>query len=161
MEITKQIEIDYGHLVHFHNSACKNLHGHRGKIIAHLEGDLITGNVSESGMVMDFKYIKEIMMYRIHQILDHAFIISKDAPQLKYFELINKECYNNDMRLVVLDVIPTAENLAKWCYDEIYTDIADTYNTGLTLTAIEFWETPTSCAVYRGPKQFKKDQILI
>ena len=150
MEITKQIEIDYGHVVHLHNSMCKNIHGHRGKIVAHLEGDLVSDDVSEQGMVIDFKYIKEILMRNVHDVLDHSFIISKDAPQLSLFTQMNEECYSRHMRLVVLDVVPTAENLAKWCWDNIVKDIADKYGTGLKLTAIEFWETPTSCAIYRS-----------
>lgn len=149
MEITKQIEIDYGHIVHLHNSACKNLHGHRGKIVARLEGDLVSQNVSDNGMVMDFKHIKAIMMKNIHDVLDHSFVISSEAPQVGAILQLSEVFYGGKMRLVVLDVVPTAENLAKWCFDAINPELVDTYGTGLKLTAVEFWETPTSCAIYR------------
>jgi len=148
MEITKEIQLDYGHIVHMHTSACKNPHGHRARIIAHLKGDLINDEVSENGMVMDFKHIKQIMMNRIHSVLDHSFIIWNGAKQVPFLEEMNENCYNGTMRLVLLNNAPTAENLAKWCFDQMLQDIKDIYGTGLRLCAVEFWETPSSCAVY-------------
>lgn len=148
MEITKEIQIDYGHLVHLHDSHCFHPHGHRARIVAHLEGKLVGEEVSEKGMVMDFKHIKTILMNKIHNVLDHSFIIAKDAPQRQHFETLNALVYNGTMRLVVLDSVPTAENLAFWCFKAIENDIVDQYQTGLKLTAVEFWETPSSCALY-------------
>ena len=148
MEITKEIQFDYGHVVHHHNSFCKNPHGHRAKVVAHLDGELIQEVTSENGMVMDFKHIKKIMMEKIHDVLDHSFIISIYAPQLDYFLEMNRACYEGEMRLVVLETVPTAENLAKWCWDAIYPEILDVYKTNLRLKSIEFWETPTSAAIY-------------
>ncbi len=89
-------------------------------------------------------------MNEIHDVLDHSFIISKEAPQLPYFESMNTlRVYSEEkMKLVVVDFVPTAENLAKWCYDNVAPKIEDKYGTGLRLLSIKFWETPTSCARY-------------
>ncbi len=148
VEITKEVQFDYGHIVHLHSSKCKNPHGHRERVVAKLEGEVVREDVSEKGMVMDFKDVKEIMTKEIHDLLDHSFIISQEAPQLKYFEAM-KDCYPDDpLRLVIVDFIPTAENLAVYCFSLIQNKIKDKYNTKLKLISLEFWETPTSCAIY-------------
>ena len=63
MEVTKRIELDYGHTLPKHYSFCSQIHGHRAYIDATVEGTMLKKeNDSSQGMVLDFKFMKEIMM---------------------------------------------------------------------------------------------------
>jgi len=42
MQISRKIEIDYGHTLPNHYSFCNQLHGHRGVIVATIEGPVVT-----------------------------------------------------------------------------------------------------------------------
>lgn len=144
MQISKEIQFDYGHCVTHHESLCKNLHGHRARVVIVLEGDVITAaKDSQQGMVMDFGHIKALAMQHIHDVLDHAFVIWDQDPRAEALQQLSE-------RVVVVPFVPTAECLAKWCYEQLVDKFADVYGTGLRLQAIHFYETPTSCAVYAG-----------
>ncbi len=147
MQIIKEIQFDYGHCVTYHQSACKNLHGHRARVLITVEGDLVSvdGN-EEFGMVMDFSRIKALAMKHVHAKLDHSFIIWAKDHRAKTIEEISDN-------VVITDFVPTAENLAKWIFDTLSEKITDEFNTGLKLVEIQFFETPTSCAIYHLNKR--------
>ena len=98
MRISRKIEIDYGHTLPNSFSFCNQLHGHRGVIVATVEGQMINRKGDgEEGMVMDFKFLKEIMLDHIHDKLDHGFAVWKD--DLEDLEFITKR----NSRVLVTD----------------------------------------------------------
>jgi len=139
--ISKEIEFDAGHRVPLHASKCKNPHGHRYRVVAHIEGELITEG-PESGMVRDFSIVKQLLTTLVHAKYDHAFIVHEDDEALRCaFEegmFQDKSVWN----IVEVPFIPTAECLAKSIFEDLKAN-------GLpTLWRIDVWETPTSCATY-------------
>jgi len=166
--ISKSIEFDAGHRVPNHHSKCKSPHGHRYKVEVFLTGDLVettTGAASDEGMVADFGDLKNLMTTHIHDKLDHAFIVYEgDEKMLDAFQLtcycpeggIAREWASPladvfDWKLVVFPYIPTAENIAKWCWEALLTPIKNSFDTySLFLDFVKVWETPTSMAMYRG-----------
>ena len=59
-----------------------------------------------------------------------------------------------DHKTVVLDCIPTVENLASTAFDILKDVYQDTYGTGLSLSKITLYETPNCWAeVHAGDKQ--------
>lgn len=147
--INKEIQFDAGHRVPLHTSKCKNPHGHRYRVVAHVEGELITKG-SESGMVRDFSIVKELLTERVHDVYDHGFIVQAIDYDMHcslglYFDVENNEYINeHDWKIIVVPFIPTAECLAKAIYDDLKAN-------GLpNLIRIDVWETPTSCASYQG-----------
>lgn len=141
MEITRRIELDYGHTLPNHYSFCSQMHGHRATVEATVSGDLVTKKgASSQGMVLDFKFLKEVMMDKIHGILDHGFAVWKEDKQDLDFITSRNEKF-----LVMLDP-PTAENLAKWAYNQIRQQIP----VGIELVSVRWWETPNSVAEYKG-----------
>lgn len=141
VEITRRIELDYGHTLPNHYSFCNQIHGHRAFVEATVSGDLVTKiGASSQGMVLDFKFLKETMMDKIHGILDHGFAVwNKDKQDLDFITS------RNEKYLVMLDP-PTAENLAKWAYNQIVNEIPN----GIKLVSVKWWETPNSVAEYKG-----------
>jgi 6-pyruvoyltetrahydropterin/6-carboxytetrahydropterin synthase len=144
--ISKEIEFDAGHRVPLHASKCKNPHGHRYRVVAHIVGELITEG-PESGMVRDFSIVKQLLTEHVHDVYDHGFIVSdKDDAMLYAFSVdgnnpLKGEVDNmNGWKVIVVPFYPTAECLAKKIFEDLRAN-------GLpTLYQIDVWETPTSCA---------------
>ncbi len=143
MLVSKEIQWDMGHRVTNHHSQCKNLHGHRYRAEIVLQGDLVsTSGVSEEGMVIDFGDIKKIAVKHVHDMLDHGFMVwEKDTLLVDFF---NK---NSDQKHIVVPFVPTSENVAAWIFRVLDTKFRDTFDTGLKLSSIKLWETPTSIAI--------------
>jgi len=142
MQITRRLEFDAGHRIPNHNSQCKHLHGHRYTIEITLSGDVITTEgVSEQGMVMDFSDVKRIAKERVVDLWDHAFLVYRgDKAVLEFLNTLP------DHKTVVLEVVPTAENLAKVAFDLLLHAYRDTYGNHLRLERVRLYETPNNWA---------------
>jgi 6-pyruvoyltetrahydropterin/6-carboxytetrahydropterin synthase len=74
-EISKFVELDAAHRVPYHQSKCKNLHGHRYKVEMTVTGQIRDDHTPEHGMVLDFSFMKELLMEFVHEPCDHAMIL--------------------------------------------------------------------------------------
>ena len=142
MQITRRLEFDAGHRIPNHNSQCKHLHGHRYALEITLSGDIITQEgVSEQGMVMDFSDVKRIAKERVVDVWDHAFLVYRgDRVMVDFLAAIS------DHKTVVLDVVPTAENLAKVSFGILQHAYRDRFGHELKLTRVRLYETPNCWA---------------
>ena len=141
--IRRFIETDTGHRVPNHKSKCKHLHGHRYRFEAEIEGEVVEeSGVSEEGMLMDFSDISVILTTYIHDVIDHALVISESDSDI--IQLLNH--LPEDHRTVLVPFIPTAENLAKWAFEQVDPHIQSVYGNKLKLIAMHCRETPKSLA---------------
>lgn len=142
MQITRRLEFDAGHRIPNHNSQCKHLHGHRYAMEITLSGDIITQEgASEEGMVMDFSDVKRIAKEQVVDAWDHAFLVYRgDTLILEFLNTLPGH------KTVVLDVVPTAENLAQAAFNLLDPAYRDTYNNHLTLQQVRLYETPNNWA---------------
>ncbi len=143
IEITKIIEWDMGHRVPNHRSKCRNLHGHRYRMEMTISGKIIDkpGDSSE-GMVLDFGDLKSTMMMKIHDTLDHGCMIyDQDLLLTGFFE----SCAHENLRVIKVPFIPTAENIAEWCFEQLCNSIP----AGVKIVNIRLYETPNSWADYK------------
>jgi len=111
---------DAAHRLRNYQGKCENLHGHRYKVIARVEGE----KINNSGMVYDFAQLK----YYLREILarfDHAYL--NDVPPFDQIE-------------------PSCENLAASIYKELQPHFS---GSSVTLASVEVWESPTTGVVYR------------
>ncbi|MBK29283.1 MAG: 6-carboxytetrahydropterin synthase QueD [Euryarchaeota archaeon] len=146
MSIRRWVETDTGHRVPNHRSKCKHLHGHRYRWEAELEGELVEQRgASEEGMLMDFSDVSAILNEYIHDIVDHAFLVYSQDMQTR----IALEAMGDEHRTVILPFIPTAENLAKWAWEQVSQHITSNYGNKLRLAAMHVRETPKSWATWR------------
>ena len=143
--IRRWIETDTGHRVPNHSSKCRNMHGHRYRWEAELEGDVVTDvGSSGEGMLMDFADVSAILMRHIHDVVDHAFIVYEgDAEALEALSSME-----DGHRTLVVPFIPTAENLAKWAFELIEPHISSAYGNTLRLDSFHVRETPKSWATW-------------
>ena len=144
-KIRRWVETDTGHRVPNHSSKCRNMHGHRYRWEVELEGDVITNvGASEEGMLMDFADVSAILTQHIHDVVDHAFIVyDEDAEALEALSSMG-----DGHRTLVVPFIPTAENLAKWAFEQIEPHILSAYDNNLRLHSFHVRETPKSWATW-------------
>jgi len=142
--ITKRLEFDAGHRIPDHRSECRNLHGHRYVLELTLEGEVVDApGSSEHGMLMDFSDVKAIALKHLVERWDHAFLVYEgDRPVREFLESLPGH------KTVVLDAVPTAENLARIAFETLAPLVRDRYGRGLRLAKVRIYETPNSWADY-------------
>jgi 6-pyruvoyltetrahydropterin/6-carboxytetrahydropterin synthase len=128
--VTREFHFCYGHRLLNYDGKCKYLHGHNGKAIVTLEGP----QLDALGMVMDFSQMKKVLQKWIDDTIDHKMMLHRDDPVLKYLQERNEP-------VVVLDVNPTAENIAKLICDYAISQ-------GFPVTEVKLWETDSCYATY-------------
>ena len=142
LTITRKLEFDAGHRIPDHNSQCRNLHGHRYTLLITLAGTVIEKEGhSDNGMVMDFSDIKALAKTHLVDLWDHAFLVYRHDTAVWHF----LESLPNH-KTVVLERIPTVENLARAAFDILKGVYQDRYDTGLSLSKITLYETPNCWA---------------
>ena len=140
--ITRKLEFDAGHRIPDHKSQCRNLHGHRYTLEITLVGEVIEEEgSSDNGMTMDFSDVKALAKAHLVDVWDHAFLVyAKDTAVRTFLASIP------DHKTVVIDKIPTVENLARTAFDTLRTVYHDRYGTGLRLQKLVLHETPNCWA---------------
>lgn len=140
--ITRKLEFDAGHRIPDHKSQCRNLHGHRYTLEITLVGQVIEEEgSSDNGMIMDFSDVKALAKAHLVDVWDHAFLVyAKDNAVRSFLSTIP------DHKTVVIDKIPTVENLASTAFDTLRTVYQDRYGTGLRLQKLVLHETPNCWA---------------
>lgn len=142
MRITRKLEFDAGHRIPDHASQCRHLHGHRYTLEITLSGEIIrVDGDPANGMVMDFADIKAIAQTHIVSLWDHAFLVYRGDRVVADF-LASMP----DHKTVVLDVIPTAENLAETAFRILEPRYRDVYGNQLRLERVRLYETPNCWA---------------
>ena len=144
--IRRFVETDTGHRVPNHKSKCRHFHGHRYRFEAEIEGDVVTDRgVSDEGMLIDFSDVSIILTKYVHDIIDHAFVVYDGDEEGRAALSLLK----NDHRTYVVPFIPTAENLAKWAFEQVKPHIKSSYGNKLRLVSMHVRETPKSWASWR------------
>lgn len=145
--ISKEIEFDAGHRVPSHGSKCRNPHGHRYRIRVTCLGAIINDpGAPDDGMLIDFGDLKVMMNSQIHDVLDHGFICHHDDPLLGMLRSSPEGWH-----VISFPYVPTAENIARWSWEQLDQPIRTRFREGLRLDEIAVWETPTSVAYFTGP----------
>ena len=136
------MEFDAGHRIPNHKSTCKNLHGHRYAIEVSLCGEIIQQeHQSDFGMVLDFKDAKELIRTTIVDPWDHAFIVYK-----KDLEVLNFLNQIKDHKTVILERVPTVENMALIAFQMLEAAFNDMFDGKIKPSLVRLYETPNNWA---------------
>ena len=146
VSVTRKLEFDAGHRIPDHRSQCRNLHGHRYVLEVTLAGDIVNApGASDNGMLMDFTEIKAIAQANIVEVWDHAFLVYQgDVAVRDVLESLPGH------KTVVLDRIPTVENLAAIAFETLAPHYQGHYGHDLRLTRVRLYETPNCWADCEG-----------
>lgn len=142
LSITRRLEFDAGHRLPNHASQCRNIHGHRYALEVTLSADVVhEPGAADEGMVLDFADIKRIAEEKVVSRWDHAFLVHRgDRAMVDFLSAIPGH------KTVVLDEVPTAENLARAAFGILKHAYHDRFGHELTLTRVRLYETPNCWA---------------
>ena len=132
--VSREISFCYGHRLLNYDGKCRYLHGHNARAVITLEGD----QLDHRGMLVDFTDLKRVVGTWIDQTLDHKMLLHRDDPALPLLRQLNEP-------VVVLDVNPTAENIARLIFDHAAAD-------GFPVVEVQLWETDSCYAAYSRPR---------
>jgi 6-pyruvoyltetrahydropterin/6-carboxytetrahydropterin synthase len=132
--VTREIHFCYGHRLLNYDGKCRHLHGHNGRAVIALAAE----RLDPLGMVLDFSRIKEIVTAWIDETLDHKMLLHRDDPVLPHLKQLGEPVH-------VLDINPTAENIARLIYDFVA-------SRGFPVVEVQLWETEHCFATYSGTK---------
>jgi 6-pyruvoyltetrahydropterin/6-carboxytetrahydropterin synthase len=121
-EVTVEDSFAAGHYLRNYKGKCENPHGHNYKIRVTLAG----AELDKAGLLLDFKELREVMKHVIDR-LDHQMI-----NDIEPFTAIN----------------PSAENLAKYFYDESNTRLQSVTKGRVRVKDVTVFETDTTTAKY-------------
>ena len=121
-EVSVEDTFAAGHALRGYRGKCENPHGHNYKVQITLHGE----RLDNIGLLFDFKDLKSAMNEIIDR-LDHKFI-----NDLEPFTALN----------------PSAENMAKYFYDEIRGLLHDRTDDRVKVKLVKVWETDTTTATY-------------
>jgi 6-pyruvoyltetrahydropterin/6-carboxytetrahydropterin synthase len=133
--VTRELTFCYGHRLLNYDGKCRWLHGHNGRAVI----TLASPTLDELGMVVDFSALKRVVGGWIDETLDHKMLLHRDDPVLPLL------CRQGEP-VHVLDVNPTAENIARLIFD--YTAAQ-----GFPVVEVRLWETDSCFAAYTGPNR--------
>ncbi len=120
-EVSVEETFAAGHALRNYRGKCENQHGHNYRVQVTFSGP----ELDDTGLLVDFVAIKKLMQTVVDK-LDHQYL-NDVAP----FDVLN----------------PSAENMAKYFYDEISGGLE--HSTPAKLGQVKIWETDTSSATYR------------
>ncbi|UUM21519.1 6-carboxytetrahydropterin synthase [Mycoavidus sp. SF9855] len=147
LTITRKLEFDAGHRIPDHRSLCCNLHGHRYVLEITLTGKPIaTEGAPDRGMVMDFAQVKALALQHLVEHWDHAFLVYAGDTAIRAF----LDTLPNH-KTVVLEQIPTVENLAAIAFDTLALTYNSHYGADLRLKRVRLYETPNCWAEVERP----------
>jgi 6-pyruvoyltetrahydropterin/6-carboxytetrahydropterin synthase len=121
-EVTVEDSFAAGHYLRNYRGKCENPHGHNYKVRVTLSGK----ELDQAGLLLDFKDLREVMRQVIDR-LDHQMLNSIEPFK---------------------DLNPSAENLAKYLYDQTNTGLSQMTNGRVHVKAVTVFETDTTTAKY-------------
>lgn len=136
--VSREIDFCYGHRLLDYQGKCQHLHGHNGKVCITIG----TAGLDRQGMVMDFSEIKRVVSRWIDEQLDHRMLLRRDDPAVPLLEQLGEPVF-------LMDVNPTAENIAKLIFDYAAAQ-------GFPVVEVRLWETVVCSATY-SPASAKRD----
>src|SRR5205823_10585355 len=121
-EVTVEDSFAAGHYLRNYKGKCENPHGHNYKIQVTLAGQ----ELDKAGLLLDFKDLREVMKHVIDRF-DHQMI-----NDIEPFTKLN----------------PSAENLAKYFYDETNGRLRQVSNGRVRVKDVTVFETDSTTAKY-------------
>ena len=170
--ISRSIEIDAAHRVPTHGSKCANLHGHRYKVIAECSALSLHNSTEQKDMVLDFGFLKEVLIEHVDKLCDHGIILWIDDPYAEQLLYCDNKVQPYDIstigqqmsmsvsyhfqegnrgfptKLLIVPFIPTAERLAEFWYKQMKTAVSERSKGLANLNKVIVWETPNCSACF-------------
>ena len=121
--VRKSLEFSAAHALRDYEGPCARVHGHNYRVEVEVQGPELDGRE----LLVDFYDVDRCLAPLLAKV-DHQLL--NEIPPFT-------------------EVNPTAEAIAAWFYRELARTLGP-LAPGARLAAVHLWETPDSCASYRG-----------
>lgn len=136
IRFTKIFRFETAHAIYGYTGACKNIHGHSYElhvtVASPADGDEY---ITATGIVFDFKEIKQLVGTAVIQQFDHKLILSRSF-------LENHPAVAKTENLVIWEAEPSAENMLIY----IKKTLCNSLPAGIRLVHLKLYETKDSYA---------------
>ncbi len=122
-EVSREFVFSAAHQIRMHGGKCERLHGHNWRIRVHARA----ARLNAIGMVVDFADLQR-MIADLCARFDH-----RNVTEVPPFTEVNT----------------TAENLARWFYEEANRRLVESEGGRVSVSRVEVWENEGSLAAYR------------
>lgn len=166
--ISRRIAIDAGHRIMSHGSKCRHMHGHRYEVEAWCRAADLHEDGEQTGMILDFGFLKDEMLAVIDACCDHGFIAQladlellrlfcPDSPEFESWLQVHSEAVRSqgftltsdtrmNSKLYIMADPPTAEGLARHWFRRLAPKVVERSLGIATLERVRVWETPNCWA---------------
>ena len=135
-KLKTKASFDSAHFLKDYEGKCSNIHGHRWTVEIEVEAETLEHDTQNRGMVVDFSNLKKDLR-EIADYFDHSLIMETGSLRQATEDALIAE----NLRIVKVDFRPTAENFAKYIYDEMT-------SRGYKVIEASVYETPNNVASY-------------
>ncbi len=135
-KLKTKASFDSAHFLKDYEGKCSNIHGHRWTVEIEVGAETLESDTQNRGMVIDFSNLKKDLK-EIADYFDHSLIMETGSLKQATEDALIAE----NLRIVKVDFRPTAENFAKYIYDEMT-------SRGYKVIEASVYETPNNVASY-------------
>ncbi len=136
--LTAEHSFDSAHFLKGYQGKCSNIHGHRWRVVAEVEGERLFSEGQLRDMVVDFgdlkKDVREMVDY-----YDHSLIIETGSMREETLSFLKEDGFE----IIEVEFRPTAERFSRKFYETLE-------DKGYHVRRVSVYETPTNCAIYEG-----------
>lgn len=148
--ITREHEICCGHRVYKHEGKCKNIHGHGYKFELTLSA--LDSKLDELGRILDFSVVRNLLCEWLEKNWDHKLLLWNEDPLFGLLLISSTQGEYDGRSIVGLPCNPTAENIAKYFFEDIAPGLL--LSTGVDLISVRVWETSKCSATYDKSNEY-------
>ena len=138
--LKSEIQFDMAHYLSGYVGKCKNIHGHRYRLVVKVSSQTLHESGQLRGMVDDFSEVKAVLK-EVHDLFDHKLVIEENEEGKRVVEKLNES--GKVFEILFVPYRPTAEEMSRHIFNEIK-------KRGVRVTEVELFETPTNSCIYTG-----------
>ena len=136
--LKSEIQFDMVHYLNGYVGKCKNIHGHRYRLVVKVSSQTLHESGQLRGMVDDFSEVKAVLK-EVHDLFDHKLVIEENEEGKRVVEKLNES--GKVFEILFVPYRPTAEEMSRHIFNEIK-------KRGVRVTEVELFETPTNSCIY-------------
>ena len=136
--LKSEIQFDMAHYLSGYVGKCKNIHGHRYRLVVKVSSQTLHESGQLRGMVDDFSEVKAVLK-EVHDLFDHKLVIEENEEGKRVVEKLNES--GKVFEILFVPYRPTAEEMSRLIFNEIK-------KRGVRVTEVELFETPTNSCIY-------------
>jgi len=129
---------DSAHFLKGYDGKCKNIHGHRWRVVIEIGSTTLQKEGQTQGMIVDFSNLKQDLKEET-DYFDHSLIMETGSLKPDTLTALKEEGF----LLVAVNFRPTAEEFSKYFYERMS-------QRGYDVKTAKVYETPANCASYGG-----------